>query len=292
MSPVGAAVPDLGPVALPELRFEAPPPLQAVAERLAATDRSRLLRVVAMTGLRDPGPPIRVLVVPEDNAAAQQAPSWVVGYALGAIGTVVLLPARVPAYPDPTIESVLMHEVAHVLIARAARRRPIPRWFNEGVAMAASRFGLRDRTELVFATIRRRQVSLADLDDAFPAGAGAAGRAYALSGAVVRWMLDTYGDGVVSRVLGGVGAGATFEQAFLNATGTSIVNAETLFWRRNTFWHQWVPFLGSSTFLWLTITMLFLVAAQRRRVRNQEIEARWEAEEAERALVVDESWVN
>ncbi len=290
------AAPDLAPLAVPELRFEAPPELAGMAERLASSDRSRLRRVVAITGLRDPGPPIRVTLAPEGTSAARSAPSWVVGYALGAAGTVVLLPARVPAYPDPSLESVLMHEVAHVLIARAARRRPIPRWFNEGVAMAASRFGLRDRTELVFATIRRGQLSLAELDRVFPSGAGAASRAYAFSGAVVRWLIDTSGEDVVARILDAVGAGMPFEQAFREATGRTLANAEASFWRRNTFWHQWIPFLGSSTFLWLSITMLFLLATRSRRARNAEIEARWAEEDAERERqaerLTEGQWVN
>ena len=35
-----------------------------------------------------------------------------------------------------TLEDVLRHEVAHVLISRAAGGRAVPRWFHEGVAMS------------------------------------------------------------------------------------------------------------------------------------------------------------
>ena len=38
----------------------------------------------------------------------------------------VLLPARTPTYPDGSLEEVLLHELAHVLVARAAGHSPSP----------------------------------------------------------------------------------------------------------------------------------------------------------------------
>lgn len=267
-------------VRAPELRFEAPAPMARTVERLQSVDSEPLERIARLVGLDDPGPPIRVVLAGEGTSAARRAPSWVVGYAVGAAGLVVLLPQRVPSYPDRSLESVLLHEVAHVLIARAAGRRPVPRWLNEGIAMAVSRVTLTDRTALVFATFRRGDVSLADLDRAFPAGPTAARQAYALSGAVVRWLLDTYGEGVVAEILGALARGKPFAAAFEGATGTPVTTAEATFWRQLDIWQKWVPFLTSSTFLWLLISMLAVVAFLRRRRLDEEQRARWEAEEA------------
>jgi uncharacterized membrane protein len=41
----------------------------------------------------------------------------------------------------------------------------------------------------------------------------------------------------------------------------------------------WVPIIGSSTSLWLAVTVLALLAIYRRRRRNREIEERWAKEE-------------
>ncbi|RMH23209.1 MAG: hypothetical protein D6696_01310 [Acidobacteria bacterium] len=275
---------------LPELRFEAPPRMAPLVERLQRVDRTRLLRVAELTGLSEPGPPIRVVLAPEGSAAARRAPSWGVGYAFGAAGLVVLMPSRVPGYPDQDLESVLLHEVAHVLIARAARRRPIPRWFDEGVAMAVSRHGLADRTHLIFATIGRGSLHLADLDAVFPRGSRAAARAYALSGAVVRWLIEEHGEDVVARILAGAGAGLPFDVAFERATGRSLAAAEAAFWRRMDFWNKWVPFLTSSIFLWLLVTALAIVSFVRRRQRDEEIRRRWDAEDAWSGD--EDGWVN
>lgn len=277
---------------LPRLDFVGPPEMAGTIADLEPVDAVRLRRVMALTGLDDPGPPIRVTVAPEGTPEARRVPSWVVGYAVGAAGLVVLLPARVPSYPDKSLQSVLVHEVAHVLVARAARRRPVPRWLDEGVAVATSRFGFEDRTRLIFASLRRGHPSLASLDEAFPAGPGAAARAYAFSGAVVRWLLAEHGDQVVARILAGIGAGLPFEEAFYRATGTSLFAAEGDFWRQITFWHKWVPFIGSSTFLWLLVTALALVAFYRRRRRDEEIRARWDAEDGWVGDEPDDGWVH
>lgn len=287
------AVPRARAATPPELRFEAPPAMAPLVERLQGVDRGRLLRVMAVVGLDQAGLPIRVVLAPEGTPPARRAPSWSVGYAFGAAGLVVLLPSRVPGYPDRSLESVLLHEVAHVLVARAAGRRPVPRWFDEGVAMAVSRVTLSDRTHLVFATIRRGSLSLADLDRAFPAGPGAAGRAYALAGAFVRHLLDTYGQGVVADILSEIAAGATFDTAFARRAGAPLGEVEAHFWRQLDIWQKWVPFLGSSTFLWILISLLALVAFRRRAQRDAEQRARWEAEEAwAEAGGPSDEWVN
>ena len=46
-----------------------------------------------------------------------------------------------PATPTGGSRSLVQHEVAHVLVARAARGHGVPRWFDEGLAMAAGRAG-------------------------------------------------------------------------------------------------------------------------------------------------------
>lgn len=280
--------------AVPVLEVETAAPFAGLAGRLEAFDRQRLQAMLGLLGLEDGGPPIRVLLAEESSAAARLAPSWSVGYAIGEAGQIVLMPGRIPAYPDRNLEAVLHHEIAHVLIARAAGRRPVPRWFNEGVAIWASRdWGLEDRTHLMLAALSRRGHSLADLDELFQAGASSAGRAYALAAAFVRYLIDHYGETVVADVLHRMAQGASFERAFAAATGTTLADFEAVFWRDLTFWNRWVPFLTSSATLWMAITALALVAFKRRRDRDQALRDRW-LEEERRWIEepTSDSWVN
>src|SRR5258707_1259241 len=120
----------------------------------------------------------------ETSEWARQVPPSTAGFAVGEDNLVVLFPSRSPTYPQDTLEDVLHHEVAHVLIARAAGGRPVPRWFHEGLAMAAERtWSLEDEArqlqELTF-------VAPTDLDKVnalFDQDEGARIRAYTVAGA-------------------------------------------------------------------------------------------------------------
>jgi hypothetical protein len=266
----------------PRLVIEAPPQLAPAAGRLRGVDPARLAGIVSMVGLADPGPPIRVLLAPEGSPPAG-VPPWVSGYALSEQGIIVLLPQRVPTYPDSSLEDLLRHEVAHVLVARAAGGRPLPRWFHEGMAMITSlSWGVDDHSRLTLALIADRPVSLAELDRRFAAGQGEVDRAYAISGAFVRDLFNRHGPRAAPGILAGVARGLSFEDAFRAATGTSLEDAESSFWNRQTFWYRWVPVLTSSATLWLGVTLLALWAIRKRRRRDAALRRMWEEEDERR----------
>jgi hypothetical protein len=269
------------PLRAQRLFVEAPPALQPTASRLQALDPIQILEAARLVGLTDPGPPIRVMLAEEGSPQALSAPRWVAGYALPEQGLVVLLPARSPSYPDSTLEDLLRHEVAHVLVGRASGLRPLPRWFHEGVAMVAgSSWGMEEQTRLATTLVSGGEVSLAEIDRRFTGGEGEVRSAYTLAGAFVRDLLSRYGSNVLGEILAGVASGLSFDAAFLRATGTPLAGAERAFWASQTLWYRWVPFLSSSVVLWILVTLLALWAIRRRRRRDAARLAEWAAEEA------------
>jgi hypothetical protein len=271
----------------PEIVVEAPPALSGVATRLRQIDPSRLTSVMRLVGLQEPGPPIRVILAPEGTQESA-VPRWVSGYALGDQGVIVLLPERVPSYPDSSLSDLLSHEVAHVLIARAAGGGPLPRWFHEGTAMIAGlSWDLEDRSRLTLALLVDRPVSLSELEQRFQGGQAEVNRAYAIAGAFVHALLDRYGQDAVARILQKVADGLPFDQAFEAATGTPLAEAESSFWDRQTFWYRWVPVLTSSVALWMLITALALWAIRRRRKRDAAQRRIWDEEEERLRLAAE-----
>ncbi len=263
-----------------DLVIEAPADLEPVARRLRAMDPAGLERIAETLGLEAPGPPIQILLADEGTPLAQSAPAWVSGWAWGALGRVVLLPRRVPAYPDGSLGELLRHEVAHVLIARAAGGRPLPRWFNEGLAMVtAGGWGLGDRSRLTLTLLAEDRMDLDTLDARFRAGGGDIGRAYALSGALVHHLVRRHGAGTPAAILRGVRLGLSFDDAYTRAVGRTLESELDGFWRRLDFTYRWLPFLTSSATLWIGVTALFLLAARRRRERDRELEMRWRSED-------------
>lgn len=270
----------------PTLVFDSPPVLERQVEELKEFDPATLLPIMRLVGLQNPGPPIRVSVVPEGSPKARLMPTWGVAYAIGNAGTVVMVPSRVPTYPDDSLPAVLRHEVAHVLVARAAGYRPVPRWFNEGLATVAGRdWSMKDRGLVMLAAIPRKGLTLQEIDEGFHGGTLGARRAYALSTAFVRWLLEQDGPDAAARVLYYVSRGDTFEDAFRSATGRSLEAAERAYWRNLNLWSRWIPILGSSGFLWIVITVLALFAFKRRKERDEELRRQWQEEEEMRDLL-------
>lgn len=261
------------------LLVQAPPELSALGRTVETFDPELLEPAIRLTGAADLSP-IRVLLAPEGSPQARSAPPWVSGYAIGPEGVVVLFPARTQRYPDSGFEALVQHEVTHVLIDRAAGGRPVPRWFHEGLAMAAGRGrGLEDRSRTAFAILIDGRTTLGNLDARFAGGPGDIQEAYALAGDFVADLLLRHGAETAPKILGGLSKGESFEAAFESAAGETLASVEASYWRRRTFWNRWVPFLSSTTALWLGITALALVAIKRRRARDAERLRTWELEE-------------
>jgi len=261
---------------VPDLLIEAPPEFAGARARVQSFDRQRLSGVMRLVGLSDPGPPIRVYLAPEESDLARQTPDAIAGFAVGADSLVVLFPSRSAAYPDDSLEDVLHHEVAHVLIARASGGRPLPAWFHEGLATTAERtWGLEDQVRVLRERALSSRTSLDEVNALFGQEGGSRSRAYALAGAFVRDLVSVHGPSAPGAILRGVAAGQSFDRAFAEVTGLSLGDAEAAFWNRRPFWVRWGPFLMTSAGLWMIVTLIALVAFVRRRQKSAALRKRW-----------------
>jgi len=278
---LSAAALPLWAMPAPELQVDAPPELAAVAAQIRSFESDDFTEALVLTGMTGFSTPIRVVLVPETSPLAQDTPSWVSGYARGNEALVVLFPARVRSYPDRNLRALVHHEVAHVLVAQAARGREVPRWFNEGVATVAAReWGFEDRARFAAAVIGGKARTTADLNRSFQGSDAEVHRAYALSAAFVRFLQQNYGTLTSATVLRGIGSGLDFDEAFLRTTGVPLATAERAFFEMDAFWYTWLPSLTSTGALWMAVTLLALVAIHRRRLRSRRMIEEWEAEEA------------
>ena len=255
------------------LVIESQPGLRPSANRLVDGPHPWVASVMELVGLDAAGPDIRVVLVPESSPLARGVPAWVTGYTDGVSNVVVLLAERTPSYPDGGLEEVLAHEVAHVLIHRASGGRRVPRWFNEGLAMLAARsWRLRDQTELALGLLSGPRVPLWKLDDMFQGDRWQVEHGYALSGTLVRDLLDRYGPAVPRLVLARLAHGDTFEEAMRRATGATVLDIGEAFYERQASLKRWIPILTSTAVLWFGISLLAILAGIRKRRRRVELE--------------------
>ena len=260
---------------LPALNIVAAPEMQAAAAQIERLDKSTFLSVMRLVGLHHAGPPINVILAAEQTNLARNTPIWIAGFAQTGSSTIVLFPARTPSYPHDSMEALVQHEVAHILNGRAAGGRAVPRWFHEGLALAAERASrFTDQTRLAIAVVASRH-SIRAIDAEFDSSSGAAARAYAVSGAFVRDLLNRYGSQTPARLLRRLSDGTNFDAAFVAATGVTLDEAERAFWR-DSWWYQVIPFATSSLVIWTGIMFLALLAVRRRAERRAALRARWE----------------
>ena len=265
---------------LPTLNVDAPVSLESLAEQVRKLPLEPLTTAMALAGMTHPGPPINVLLINEEAELAQNTPRWIAGFADGSRSLVVMFPDRARGYPTDGLDTLLQHEVAHVLFARAAGGQLVPRWFNEGLAMAAERpTGLSDRSRLAWTLVWDGTLDLNQLETLFGQGRGASQRAYAVSGALVREVIRAYGDDAPGRILEELADGATFDSAFRTATGAPLNWVVARFWRKQQQWSRWIPLLTGPTFLWMGITSLAVLAIVVHRRRRAARRAEWDEEE-------------
>ncbi|MFA6957963.1 MAG: hypothetical protein WC538_19010 [Thermoanaerobaculia bacterium] len=255
--------------------------MERVATAIRAGDPHRFDPVMRLVGLEEAGAPVLVLVAPESSPLAKRTPSWISGYAVPEESFIVVFPQRAVQYPIDGMEELLRHEMAHVLLARAAGGKEVPRWFNEGVAtVAGGTWSISDRSMVTLTLARTGELSFARVEEMFGEGEPAVGQAYALSGAFVNDMVQREGRDSIAGVLTRVRAGAPFEYAFVRVTGKPLHRAEQQFWRRRSLWNRWIPLLTSSLVLWGAITLLATWATAARMRRDRARLAAMAAEDA------------
>jgi hypothetical protein len=266
---------------IPELDIRSSDNLAGVAADLRAMTAEELQDLAAWALPRNQdNSPVVVLLVDEKSIAARSAPAWVSGYALPHRNLLVLFPQRVPAYPHGSLRALLRHELVHILLHRSTGQPDLPRWFEEGVATVAARpWSVADGGRLVLGSWRHPASSLRDLDQFFAGNPAQVRSAYALSAFAVQDLVRRQGQEVVPRILEEIEGGASFSQAFRQATGRSLKAFEDLIFRRQRFLYRWLPFLTSSGTLWLGITALVLLAVARKKQQNARKMELWDLED-------------
>lgn len=228
---------------------------------------------------------VRVARSPEDMAAlapqSHPPPAYAVGVAYPSL-RLVLLSLRNPKTAEaPDLGEVFRHELVHVAIEDAFAGHHVPLWFNEGFAVVASNEAAFQRARTLWdATLSQSVLPLADLDKSFPDDNYEVSIAYAESADFVRYLNRDPDRARFQAMVERVRSGATFDRALTDSYGTDLRKLEYE-WRedlarRFSLW----PVLTGGSFLWSLILVAFGAAWWKRRKKNRETLARWEAEEA------------
>ena len=130
---------------------------------------------------------------------------------------------KVDKSPTESLPLVLKHELIHQALNHLARRRPLPRWFEEGLCVHHAGVAyLQPATSLERTAAAGNLPTFADADELFAGNARGAALAYEFGERAVREFLGRFGDDVLRRLLALFDGGRTFAAAFQEATGEPL----------------------------------------------------------------------
>ena len=204
-------------------------------------------------------------------------PAWAAGVAVPARNLLLFDSA---ALLSDEARRLVRHELAHLALATGGG--VWPRWFQEGFAMAhAGEWSLSQYAAMYRAT-RGQAIPLKLLTNEWPDRVTQLEVAYAESTAFVQF-LDSVKDGESLRdLIRAVRHGASFDSAFQTAFGMPLEIEESSWRDAARQRYTWIPILTGTGTLWAAITLLFLFAYARVRLRRG---ARMEALAAEEKAV-------
>lgn len=205
-------------------------------------------------------------------------PEWGGGGAIGRDTIIVPLDRVMMSGMD--VGRVTVHELVHIVLARAYGGVVIPRWFHEGLAMTLSGELLFDEQAVISRALFTRQLLPFDsIEKVNALDQYGAALAYSESHLAVAYLIDEYGIDTISELLKAVRATGRFDSAMVRVLGFPPKEFES-FARENIVKRYSFVFLVSDTAIyWLPITFLFIAAFIAVTIRNRKKRRKMEEDE-------------
>lgn len=207
-------------------------------------------------------------------------PDWADGTAWPRQGLIFLhSPHDRPGDAEP-LETVLDHEMVHVLVGRAFAPRPVPRWLQEGLAqVVAGELGPQVVDTITNARLYGGLIPIDTLVRGFPSDVLGARLAYAQSADFVAWLVAEAGEDGLRRLIQAMANGDTVESTLWEVTGRRLPELQAAWEDRWADPWLWVRAILNTEVLWVVGAALLVYGGYRRLRRGREKLARWEYEE-------------
>ncbi len=180
--------------------------------------------------------PVKIFIYGSHNdlmdAISVGAQEWTGGQAFTDYGVVMM--GVSPGNLDWGLKATT-HELTHLVIHQATDNPygDLPRWLDEGLAVYnedPNRLDSQFRYSFEEAVDSGSLMTLQTLSSSFPANSNAANLAYGESGAVVKFIIDTYGTEAMAHLLDIFSEGSLYDDALKEALGVDTKGLDNV-WR-------------------------------------------------------------
>ncbi len=209
-----------------------------------------------------------------------RSPDWADGTAWPTRGLIFLRVPKLRGHTTTRLETVLDHEIVHVLLGRSFQGRPVPRWLQEGTAqLMAGEYSAETTATLAAGVFGDNLINLQALSRGFPKSALRANLAYAQSADLVAYIRNTYGEKSLQRLIHEMSGGVDFAPAMRIATGDVVDDIDKAWRARLTDSPFSLAPLMSEGIWWGLGAFLVPLAWLSVRRRNKVKVDRWKREE-------------
>jgi hypothetical protein len=214
-----------------------------------------------------------------DQIVGKQFPGWSDGIAAPINNIIILKSARwMP--PETDNEAIAIHELTHIILNRAVKSNPIPRWFNEGLAVYYSgEKGYASSTLVSKALVTNSIIPLSDIDNVLQFHKDKAQLAYQQSYLAVEYLFRQYGKNTVKRLIHKLGEGFNLNQAFIDVIDLDLWEFEEEWYEHIKQKYRWHFLVEFDNYLWVLILALFVLGFIIIRRRNKRTIQRWQEED-------------
>lgn len=179
-----------------------------------------------------------------------------------------------------SVRETITHELSHVMLHQAVRGQPIPRWFDEGVAMWQAReWRMGQSTRMAEAVLFHRIVPLGEIEQVLSFDTSKAQLAYVESFLSILFLLQISGRDVLHRIVQAIEEGESFERALHRATGYTAAQFSRAWEEYARRRYNIALILIHGPYFWIGMVGLFLLAYGIKRSRSKRKKQEWEQEE-------------
>ena len=228
---------------------------------------------------------IAVIIAPSKNDYQQMLgkniPKWSDGVASPSKNSIVLKSASWTP-PETDHSAIAVHELIHILLDRAVKGNPIPRWFDEGIAVYYSgekRYASSSRISKALLT--KSLIELKDIDNVLNFQADKAQLAYQESYLAVDYLFKQYGKDAVKKIIQHLGNGRDLNQAFLAVIDLDLWEFEGEWLDNIKQKYRWYFLVELDDYLWVIMLVLLVAGFFMMRIRNRRTIQRWQDEDYE-----------
>jgi len=208
-------------------------------------------------------------------------PDWTAGVTDYRNGRITLQSPKAGHTTMWDYDETTRHEVVHMILGQHVDTQRLPRWLNEGYAMALSgQHTLSQMYTLTQAVLRDQLIPLGDIEQVLQFSQSRAHLAYAEAYSAVRFFRKELPSATLNQIIDSLnGSPVSFDQALEKITGLNTATFEYHWKQELQTQHRWITMLSSETVLWILFPLLALAAYLAIRWRNAKKMRSWQEEE-------------